>query len=582
MQGFHRHLGHLVAAYHDGVLVPFIGSGMSMGACVTWKGMLANLACRTIGDAGIEDGDDPSTLYRIADRLVTLIEPRPVSERADIYREAVTVNCPRRPAQSKALAATHWPLVISTNYDDVYWSAASRDGAVERALEVLGRSPADCHHVLASLDATVDPILWAIQGFVGGPFHSPGCSVPDADQRLRLAEQVVVGHQQYQRAMSDALHFRRAFAEVYRRRSLWFLGSGITEPYLINLLSEVRHYAGVSRHPHFAWLQKDSLDKMTLQFLERRLGIVALFYENHRCLPGILDTFSTRVRKPLSRLNALRHELHTGCSDGRNTVDVEIVDTPLPVPCNGATIVSVGRRGDGEPLLGCMARGATKARGRRNWGRLRYLPRQRKEDACLPSVFRYGCSDLFAVAARVAIGGDTDVRDLGSIAVALKQGLEAAGEDHGEIHVGSIASGPARPWHPIHPFVQMLVAVRQFVTGCSRPNVSRIVLHVVDWRVWLALRGNMVPVSGILLSAMVQYRVEVLSTSGSFESLTVTKPHTATVRGILDAAGLAEGCWDVDLVPEPGFAVGPDTVVPASAVVRVRHKPTGDRGRRAD
>ena len=41
-----------------------------------------------------------------------------------------------------------------------------------------------------------------------------------------LAGQVVAGHQQYQNAINAHAHFRRAFAEVFRRRSLLFLGSG--------------------------------------------------------------------------------------------------------------------------------------------------------------------------------------------------------------------------------------------------------------------------------------------------------------------------------------------------------------------
>ena len=45
-----------------------------------------------------------------------------------------------------------------------------------------------------------------------------------------------MGHDEYRRVTYRDIHFRRAFAEVFRHRSLLFLGSGIRETYLQELL----------------------------------------------------------------------------------------------------------------------------------------------------------------------------------------------------------------------------------------------------------------------------------------------------------------------------------------------------------
>ena len=209
---FDEALPRLTIAYHDGVLVPFIGSGMSLRKCVTWKEMLAKLTDQ-LGPRPDHGDPDP---YLQADLLVANIEPQPVEDRATVVRKAIYGCQPtgKNAPQSDALAKTYWPLVISTNYDDVYRRSVVNGSKPE----VLGRSRADCHRVLASLDACLDPVLWAIQGYVGGPCGFDDC-VPE-ERRRELVDDLVLGHAQYQRAIHDSAHFRRAFAEVYRRRSL--------------------------------------------------------------------------------------------------------------------------------------------------------------------------------------------------------------------------------------------------------------------------------------------------------------------------------------------------------------------------
>jgi hypothetical protein len=72
----------------------------------------------------------------------------------------------------------------------------------------------------------------------------------EADRRL--TKELVADHTEYRRITHREPHFRRAFAEVFRHRSLFFLGSGLRETYLQELFGEVLELHGPSTRTHFA------------------------------------------------------------------------------------------------------------------------------------------------------------------------------------------------------------------------------------------------------------------------------------------------------------------------------------------
>src|SRR5207245_11027 len=145
---------------------------------------------------------ESTLLYRLAETTVSALRPMSREDRNRIYRLALRcdgVATDRIPSQTEALAGVYWPLVLTTNYDDLYWSATR---PTKRPV-VLGREREDCHRVLRSLDESHAPILWAIQGFLAGQVASPEDVIPDQAQRQSLSDQLVVGHQQYQRAVNE-------------------------------------------------------------------------------------------------------------------------------------------------------------------------------------------------------------------------------------------------------------------------------------------------------------------------------------------------------------------------------------------
>ncbi len=297
---------------------------MSRTVCRDWQGMVNALQHA----AGMPpDAVDPcrSTddicLIRRADKALEVLRHGQGQETADSVRDALLEDRPSSaPPQTAAIAAAHWPLVMATNYDDLFLAAAHqralRRRHYKRAREedgrstpyqVAGRSSSDCHRVLSSLGHPSPPILWALQGFVGGQatIVIPGRDGAEETQVYRdwavrrlvsgvtstsvpaqLQHQLVVGHADYRRVALRSESFRRAFAEVFRSRSLLFLGSGLGDRYLMDLFGQIIELVGPSPHPHFAIAPRGEFQ---LDLLQRDFGIWVHEISGHPKLPTTID-----------------------------------------------------------------------------------------------------------------------------------------------------------------------------------------------------------------------------------------------------------------------------------------------------
>jgi hypothetical protein len=470
-------------------------------------------------------------------------------------------------------------LVLTTNYDDLYCAAALSATRVA----VLGRHLADCHRILRSLDEHGEPLLWALQGFVGGQRMKPEEIVPDAAQRRSLADQVVAGHQQYQRAVNAEAHFRRAFGEVFRRRSLLFLGSGVLEDYFVNLFSEVMHHYGPGRYPHFAMLPSKQRERFDPSFLQARLGIVPVFYDFYDELPDHLNRLAALVRNwpvPAGRRDGQKEHAPVGPAslalqpdelgfcirltrEGSAPVRVTICNTALPVPDSGAlecSLVSVGRGENNMPLEGNSARTILEDARVRSLETPGWMPL----DAEPSYVYRNGDGPIFGLAARHRDLADRghDHRDLGIIPESVHTALDkiaesqiAAGAEGSKgfrsVHIGPIASGKLKPWHAIHAFAQTLVGVRRFLASGAVGDLQYICLHVVDPKVWYPVVAGKVPIPELLSSEVTTHRVEIRDTAGNVESIVVTSCGVPTLGEVLARCKVERSLWRVQIVPHP-------------------------------
>src|SRR5690606_21836728 len=178
---------------------------------------------------------------------------------------------------------------------------------------VLGRSMADCQAVLGALEAPREPVLWALQGFLRS-------RAVDDPMLERLEHELVVGHSEYRRAAHTALHFRRAFAEVFRRRTLLFLGSSLTDSYLIDLFGEVVEMFGPVPRPHYALVPASS--NIDEDFLRSRLHIRALRYnteKGHQPVEDFLSALQDRIRAQGQSIAAWRYRCVHAAGKGKNS-----------------------------------------------------------------------------------------------------------------------------------------------------------------------------------------------------------------------------------------------------------------------
>jgi hypothetical protein len=323
---FEQLLPRLVTAYHQGVLVPFLGAGMSRTSCPDWATFIADLERNAVSSSDAEQatgttapgitGGDLIFRANAAIRKLSLGTPVALRNaiRSSLYGAEATDQSVGDAPQTVALAALWWPMVVSSNYDDLFVRAYAqqRQAELREALEsggaagseydapsdddhnghiqVLGRSRRDCARVLSALSVTVPTVLWAVHGYL------PGREEPSL---AHLANEMVVGHDEYRRIAHADPYYRRAFGELWRRRSLLFLGSSLGDPYLLDLFSEVQELHGTNPQPHYALVEDDKV--LDEELLRTRFNIIVAQYGTYKHLPERLGALTRQVRAPQPR-----------------------------------------------------------------------------------------------------------------------------------------------------------------------------------------------------------------------------------------------------------------------------------------
>jgi hypothetical protein len=362
------------------------------------------------------------------------------------------------------------------------------------------------------------------------------------------------------------LHFRRAFAEVFRRRSLLFLGSGILEDYLVNLFSEILHNQGCGPYPHFALLKNSEKGKYDNLFMQQRLGIVPIFYEDHSELPHLLKKFSSLIKywldksdfnnepvAPFIFQDEIGFSLTAKSTNGVVPVKVNCCKSVLPLPDDNVkecSAVSVGRFKN--LLSGSQAESHISAYHKKvehseikTWIMVDEAPSY---------VFRYGDSSIFAIAAR---SKDLqthfhDTRDLGIIPDAVFAFLKEADKAEFEtIHIGPVAAGRNKPWHPIHPFAQSLQGVRKFLNAGLLMHIKRINMYVIDPATWAGIVSRKIQLETLLTSGVSTHYIETTDANGIVESFSITLKELPKLKELLKICKIDRRYWNVELSPFP-------------------------------
>lgn len=562
---------------------------MSRPVCADWSSFISRLCTATRVHKGDLNSDTPpEELLRHADDAIRVLRGWLPDRRRSEISTALTPPEEKLvvPPQSRALAEFRWPLVISTNYEDVFLQAISLPCWNKDRYDIRGRTLQDCHAVLRSLDWSSSPILWTIQGFLGGPFKPTEENVPDRTRRESLLAEIVISHRQYQEATYLNQHFRRAFSEVFRRRALLFLGSGITESYLAGLFAETLMMQGQRAGSHFAILPSTETDDAHHRFLSDRLGILAYTYDHYEevveFLTALLSctkhfmppSFKEGLEPAESAVEVSSIGYRVARSDG-TMIEVSLTHQSIIDDITRQRVlwaVSVGRhRGPRNDTLyhGSMSRGVLRKLGISESD----FPSKATEGY----LYRHGKDPrLIALAARPkqrSREGSLDPRDLSEVRAAMLALLRYAAADDGidTVRVGLLSAGPSAPWNPVFPLTMMLGAVRDF--SQESPPPLQIEITVVDSRAWTRVISGVLPAHEILSTSRLPVLIQVEGELDSADTIVYMAQDGATLDEVLEHLNLQANDWTWTLVPEISTAptLGSDPrevlMVPYSTVI---------------
>lgn len=483
-------------------VVPVLGAGMSARRCVTWKALVENLEAA----AGTQRaGDSDEALVERSHRALTALRRRGADMVEEISRALVHGTDGDHGGalpQTDALAALRWPLVITTNYDDLYVEAARR-AHHDPGPQIVGRSPLDSQRVLTALHEPSEPLLWALHGYLGGIAAERPHPLPVPESEL------VVGHDEYRRVTHTAAHFRRAFSEVLRSRSLLFLGCGLDDPHLVGLLEETLELTGASPMPRFAVVFDEDRSSEREWILRDRLSIEPIVLPRFDGLPTFLRDLRARVvsRRP----RVLRWPLHLSCgvAGEPGPASVEVVRGPLPEsPDAGACLaVSAGRAGHTGQVRPWFSG--------RIWAQLNRLgidASTRWPPIHTASAFRVPETPVIVAFARTedfALYG-RDARLISRTAEAML-GVARAEGFH-TVHAQLLASGGGSPFPPRVSLAHML---RGYARWHARtPEGPRLLVHVVDEELLHELDAQRIDLLELLELEAVRFWVEVADGEG--------------------------------------------------------------------
>jgi hypothetical protein len=559
IRDFDALLPRLVATYEAGRLVPFIGSGMSRPTCTDWPTFIRALEAATgrSEKARLDSKTPRDVLVRRANRAVRSLKRREHGEFAKKIRKSLVTQeagTGSIPSQTRALASIWWPLVLSTNYDNCY-TAAFSDRFPDRNLVAVGRGSEDCQRVLTSLSTAGRSLLWALQGYLHDVPHTglrPEVT-PESEHADQLEAQIVVGHEEYRRVTYRDIHFRRAFAEVFRQRSLLFLGAGLQENYLQELFGEVLELYGPGPRPHYAIIQKGEVDP---DFMLSRFQIVVVEYAKgkHDQVLRCLERLAEEVNRPRwtpvvwswGRIDR-RNE-----NEWTSVPDLEVVRGPLPTgPAEGACL-AVSAGGSGEAFF--LSAGIRKVV--KGWGAEDAKPRRLTQ-----YLGEFPDCPVYAVRAR----NEKDERGLSHIHDASLALFEHVAKRYRCIRMQLLATGgqdkigvsdaewKVRNYPERFSFVQ---TVRAWAAWRKRhPKVDcKLALHVVLDTVYQDIASGRIDVLELLSSADIRFFVEVVSEGGEVERRLFQKMPDLTLGAVVEDLQLTAAEWTVKVTPPPSLA----------------------------
>jgi hypothetical protein len=524
---------------------------MSRRVCTDWETFIDKLE-DSVGKNSEADrtGNSRDELIRRANSAVRELKASAagVFERA-ILNALVSGEDVSVPTQTTALARLWWPLVLTTNYDNCYEAAvrAQFKGDSPHQLAVVGRGIEDCQRVLNSLSVAGRSLLWALQGYLAAPhqIHYPP-HLPPVGDFAKLRQQLVVGHEEYRRVTYRDLHFRRAFAEVFRQRSLLFLGSGIQETYLQELFGEVLENYGPTMRPHYAFIQENEVDA---GFMLARFQIVVIEYNTgHGTVEAWLNRLADEASRPrrtpiMWSWGRIEPE---GDSHWNSTPDLEVIRGPLPKTREEGECLAVDAHGDAAFQFSPEILPVLQAWGVQN------------DEQPQGSASRYlGVFPEHHVYA-VRAWSDQDERSLSNVYVGALALFNGVSEGYRCIRMQLLAVGgpdryqgtseKIRTYPERFSFVQIVRAWAAWRD--QNPTIARrLALHVTLDSVYQDIASGRIDVLELLGCKDIRFFVEILTDTGELERRLFQEMPDKTLDSVVHELGLSADYWELTVTP---------------------------------
>ena len=507
-----RTLKQLALMYDQSLLVPFIGSGMSSPQCALWPSFVDGLE-KQAERYGHVASQDSGLIERAYSAMQTLRLAG--LETGECVRTALFAD--QNPAyagvpqQTAALAKLRWPLVCTTNYDDMYFRA-KREAPRRGAFYLLGRSASDCRDLLQELRFPTREILWAVQGFLRPMLDDHG--IP-SNKIKQLEDEIVVGHAEYRTLANREPHFRRAFGEVFRTRSFLFLGSGLSEPYFRQLFDEIIALTGFTDRPHFAIIPHGKIDR---DFMRQNYNIECFQYptDQHDYVSCMLDRLADAVKGPRARQTSWGFRLsQASCVDSGSAIEhFKVVRSKLPrpatLPSRDAVAISCGvdscRVLVNRDLAGSLqiqVSGFPAIHGGEKIVQHRDAP------------------NIYGIVAREPKGDERSPR---VVRTAFAETLQFVAEHgHKTLHVQLLAAGPNKVFRPWISLVQMARAYGDWFRK-NPDNRLSVHLYIVDPSVLSLLQGSFINLAEHLEDTKIRINIQTYPSAGVNRHQRLVKP----------------------------------------------------------
>jgi hypothetical protein len=552
----------ILEAYQAQKLVPFLGAGMSFPRLHLWPGFVEELQKLSRSETA---NPDPAAQ---AEKAVTVLRSIHGARFPEVIQKALQRDVDGIPKQTEELAKISWPLTLTTNYDDLFLQASIAENMKRKDKEsflvygkprgtvkvqrweypiVLGRSPADCFRVLNSLRFPDQPIIWALQGFLGWQARPKNLHKPNNHDELR--NQLVVGHREYRRVTHREPHFRRAFGEVFRERSFLFLGSGLTDKYLLDLFSEIVELYGPSPRPHFFVTGRD----YATDWLRGSFGIHVVKLENYRELPNILEYIGKRVGQKKYQRKRFEFTVDTNGS-GESTLSVEHGSLPDPSSNESGDWLVYSAGGRASKLR-------ISSRGKAQMKRLKIKAIKYEEinEHLIKLHFQPETPfTILAAIARISIHDGADIgkddtayRDARIVSELFREILRCAEKDGACQHVRTmlLAAGP-RAAFPRHIALQELIrGFRDWASERKVRNIKEVTISIEDDAVWSEVASGRCNILELLNCSDTRYWIELVDHDGWTQHSLRLDPGTTTLKSVLEAVGATNPGYLVSVYP---------------------------------